>query len=884
LRFSVYKSMLDMCNTLKEAVSYMYENNSTDLVTGCLDMLVSISSTISEYNITDIESILVLSDELNSQNLNLPEIYNKIADLENEIKAKAKYKLHILFVAELAGKWDSMASVYEAMKKRDDCEVEVVIQPIFRAVKMPDGSVKSDVILNDYLTPMGISNIPYDQYDFSQKLPDITFFSQPYESCTIEKFWPENMAQFTRVVYLPYYTARTVNKNLSSATYHSFFKSNTEKFSWKIAAQSAKMQMHYKNIGSQKGENVIVTGLPKWDSPLHIVKENTPCPEDWKSKIEGRKVFLWNTHFNLELDVKLYVERCNEIISIFKKNKKIALIWRPHPMTETIVKLYHPEFKKDFEALKNSVINAENMMMDTNPTYDAGFVYSDALISNYSSLADQYILLDKPVLITTFQPIAEAREYYATTDGLYDMGLLPLAYAKNDKKDFIDKIANGIDEWAAKRKEFLNEYFALADGNCGERVAKKILDDFREENEDKEIEINPAKTVLIVGNIKDSELCVKQLQKNGVAVTFAKEFLYSEECQYETVSLFSVTENQFDLFVVTDRSSNLVIDMLKTEIGIKNEKIISFWQLYKASLPTRVCDRIMLNPSHSTYDGVILGFSNVEVGIIPSQLKADFCNLAISSQDIFYNLKTLEYCYENYYEKLKNLKYAIVDLHDYNYFNFDTSKSVSAVKYLGFGGYDLDEHNFAKNKNYDGEYSAYVERIENLKFDGLNEVNVAQWSVNFPDVHELDNFAGFCSMFGDLSIRKSIVTDQHIESYGYDRASAVKVFEETVKENVGYLENLLQLLLKINPEMKIYLTVLPKFVEVETRDAQHILKHKNLFYEIIEKLGQKFDFEFLDFKKISDIMYNRNYFFDANHLNYYGAMRLTEELNNIIFN
>jgi len=28
------------------------------------------------------------------------------------------------------------------------------------------------------------------------------------------------------------------------------------------------------------------------------------------------------------------------------------------------------------------VINAENMMMDTNPTYDAGFVYSDALISN----------------------------------------------------------------------------------------------------------------------------------------------------------------------------------------------------------------------------------------------------------------------------------------------------------------------------------------------------------------------------------------------------------------------------------------------------------------------------------------------------------------------
>ena len=90
----------------------------------------------------------------------------------------------------------------------------------------------------------------------------------------------------------------------------------------------------------------------------------------------------------------------------------------------------------------------------------------------------------------------------------------------------------------------------------------------------------------------------------------------------------------------------------------------------------------MLNPSHDSYDGVILGLSNVEVGVIPSQFKAAFCNLAVSSQDIYYNLKTLEYCYENYYEKLKNLKYAIVDLHDYNYFNFDTSLSNSAVKYL----------------------------------------------------------------------------------------------------------------------------------------------------------------------------------------------------------
>ncbi|MBO7179407.1 MAG: hypothetical protein J6V78_03600 [Clostridia bacterium] len=884
MRFSVYKSMLDLCNTLKEAISYMYENNTSELVSGCLDVLVSINSTLTENNVEvfDYEKVQNIANEFNSESVNLEKIYSLVIDLETEIKTNVKYKLKVLFVAELAGKWDSMASVYEAMKNRDDCEVEVVIQPIFRAVQMPDGSVKSDVILNDYLTPMGISNIPYDQYDFAEKLPDITFFSQPYETCTVEKFWPENMAKFTRVVYLPYYTARTINKDISQDVYYSFFKSRAEQYSWKIVTQSEIMRFHYENFGSQKGVNSLVTGLPKWDYSANLSEKIVPCPEAWKSKIEGKTVFLFNTHFTLNRDVKDFFEKCNEMISIFKKNKKIALIWRPHPMTETIIKLYHPEFKKDFETLKNAVVNSENMLIDTEPTYDAAFVYSDAMLSCLSSLIDQYVLRNKPVLLITGEPVAIYREKRSTNDGLYDLSLLPFAYAKKDKLNFIEKIAAGIDDWADQRKELVEKYLTLADGKCGERVVEKVVKAFKEENEDAEIEINPAKTALIIGSVEDSELCVKQFEKNGVEFAFAEEFV-ANACAYKTTSLFNVTADQFDLFVVTDKNSQVSLDMLKSELGIPQEKIISFWQLYKAGLPTRVCDRIMLNPSHDSYDGVILGLSNVEVGIIPSQLKATFCNLAVSSQDIYYNLKTLEYCYENYYEKLKNLKYAIVDLHDYNYFSFDTSMSTSALKYLGFGGYNLDAHNFANNKNVEGEYSNYVERIENLKFDGLNEVNVAQWSVDFADVYELDDYAGFASVFVDLSKRKSIVTDQQIAAYKYDRSNVVQIFDKTVKKNVEYLEKLLQLLVKINPEIKIYLTVLPKFVEVEAKDAPQLLKHKNLFYEIVENLSKKFTFEFLDFKKISEIMYKRNYFFDANHLNYFGAIKLTDEINNIIF-
>ena len=168
--------------------------------------------------------------------------------------------------------------------------------------------------------------------------------------------------------------------------------------------------------------------------------------------------------------------------------------------------------------------------------------------------------------------------------------------------------------------------------------------------------------------------------------------------------------------------------------------------------------------------------------------------------------------------------------------------------------------------------------------DGLNQISIAQWNLNFSDVHELDGFSGFKSVYSDLSQRKNVVNDKQIDSYEYNRASIVQVFEKTVKENKKHLEALFNLLFKINPKIKIYLTVLPKYVEVEALDAKQLYKHKAVFFGAVNELKSKFNFEFIDFKTSSDIMYNRKYFFDANHLNYYGAMRLTKELNNIIFN
>lgn len=870
--------MLEMCNTLKEAISYMYENSTTDLIDGCLDMLVSINSTLLENDVTEFDFNIItnISDEFNSQNVDLQKIYDLVFDLENEIKTNVKYKLKVLFVAEDSSKWDAMASVYENIAKRDDCEVQATIEPYFRATKMPDGTTKSEVILEDHLSPLGIPNIHWSQYDFEKELPDITFFSQPYESCTSEKFWPMNMAKYTKLVYLPYYTARTINKYRSNATYHSFFKSDAEKYSWKIAAQSEIMKKHYKSFGSKKGENVIVTGLPKWDYPMKLTKENIKCPEGWQEKIDGRKVFLLNTHYTEFVSDEVHFESCKKLINTFLKNKKAALVWRPHPLTEMVIRVYKSEFWDEYVEFKENVIKSPNIIYDDNPSYEASFAYSDALFSGNSSLVVQFLLMNKPVLLIYNTEFVYCwKEWLATDDGLFDMNKFPIAVELADKKKFIEDIVNGNDEWQEQQKELLENYLALADGKCGERVAEAIINEFNKENEDVEIEINEAKTALVIGNAEDSHLAIKNFESRNVDFAVCKEF-FDGNSNYKSVSLFQIDNESYDLFVITAKEANVIKDML-LERNVKNEKILEFWKMYNAGIPSRVCDKAILNPNVQSFEGVILGSGHAANGILTSQLNKSFCNLAVSSQDIYYNYVTLKYCLENYPEKLKNLKYAIIDMYDYNYFNYDASQSNAIVDYIVSGGITFDEHNFSKNKRYNKlTFEQFVETIESEKFAGITDVDFANWSVNFPEIYTLSEFEGFGFNDEALKNRTSVVTDEDIDAFKYDRAVVTQIFEKTIEENSEYLKKMLDILLKINPEIKICLIVVPKFVEVETRTQRQMYKHQLVFFEKLNKLKYSYNFELVDLK---NMMYDRNSYSDAFHLNWFGATKLTNDLN-----
>ena len=117
-----------------------------------------------------------------------------------------------------------------------------------------------------------------------------------------------------------------------------------------------------------------------------------------------------------------------------------------------------------------------------------------------------------------------------------------------------------------------------------------------------------------------------------------------------------------------------------------------------------------------------------------------------------------------------------------------------------------------------------------------------------------------------------------MKRFEYGRSVVRKLYKDAICENVGALEKMIQLLRAVNPEMKIYTVIAPRYIETEILDAAGLKQHEDYFQLLIRDMQKKYNFTYLDFKKISDIAFHKHYFFDATHLNYFGALKFTEEL------
>lgn len=470
MRYSMLVYITKMGRTLLEAAQYLRTAPAGDplrqeLLENGRQMLAQIEDVLEQHR-DDLRSEAPLDclSEIEALWNSCGEGLEKhLGQLVQDLPGQVFYQVRAVFFAELGEKWDAMESVYEYMRDDPRFDPIVVRTPVGRVVER-NGKREQEIIYKDFLTPMGIPSLGYDEYNIEADCPELAFISQPYESCTLEQFWPENIAEHTRLVYLPYfmqdfYDNEDIFPLAKMPVYH---------YAWKVACPNQNQYRFYCRYAKNRGSNALLTGLPKLDPLVPLQTRGAELPCGWE-KIKGKTVFLWNTWYSFDISSIQYLP---QILEWFRMHPDCALIWREHPMTKVVTKLHFPEQYPHYKEMCAEARKVENVIIDGNLSFHAAFYWSNALISDYSSLISQYLLMDKPTLWI----ISRLNRYVndANAKTFIDDRWLEKTKGADGIFDFLDRVRNGIDSNGELRKQIRQRDLPLADGHCAERVSDAV--------------------------------------------------------------------------------------------------------------------------------------------------------------------------------------------------------------------------------------------------------------------------------------------------------------------------------------------------------------------------------------------------------------------------
>lgn len=389
--------------------------------------------------------------------------------------------------------------------------------------------------------------------------------------------------------------------------------------------------------------------------------------------------------------------------------------------------------------------------------------------------------------------------------------------------------------------------------------------------------------ILIYGLGKEALFAKKAMKKEHRIIGFTDSFANIKS--YAGLNFYdrkTIKQVDFD-YIILALSNRNISENIKEKLvneGIKAEKIVDFMQLFAR----QKVDKVMCRTDSEKMDGMILGLSHALFGINPDYLPGKWKNLAIPGEDLYYHYQVLRKCADSYSNIIENLQYAIVDMYDYPVFNYDVSLSKNIIDYWSMGGYIEDLHHFNKNKNFIGNVNDEIKKrgfyyptTDKRKFqftDELFDIRIIEHGIEYLYMNEPSGNDGFRDYPIQLKLDKIISDEPWLPCNLFYMGG--RRYSETIEENTVVLEKLVKLLKQINPKIKIYFLLIPRFKKIEKYHARILDWEKEEFENIMDRYLKDDNCYYFDFKQCAEINSNRYFFWDAAHLNYMGGIAFTE--------
>lgn len=232
------------------------------------------------------------------------------------------------------------------------------------------------------------------------------------------------------------------------------------------------------NWQQRSTEFAITTGYPRND---YLLRENSSIEygvRNWLGLTDEEKLVLWMPTFrqsqnldisedylNSETGLPLFSNRKElEQFSRYLAAKKIVLVLKLHHLQAEL-----PIFSERFE---NIILVRDDDLYGLKLQLYQFVRCADALISDYSSISVDFMLLDKPIIYTL-----DDYEEYAASRGLFPKNAIDYmpgyhVYDESQLEEALSEIAAGKDIYRANRLLIIDKYHTYRDARSAERVLK----------------------------------------------------------------------------------------------------------------------------------------------------------------------------------------------------------------------------------------------------------------------------------------------------------------------------------------------------------------------------------------------------------------------------
>ena len=244
-------------------------------------------------------------------------------------------------------------------------------------------------------------------------------------------------------------------------------------------------QLHADAFGL-RNDQILITGYPKSDYLYHPVSENKAQKLGILPDVEDQKVIFWLPTFRIAkgglselneytLSTETGLPLLNRIENLKQLNAQliaanVKLVLKLHPFQEKEVVV---DVKKKAK-LSHIIVLENERLIEEDVQIGQILAYADALISDYSSVAIEYLLLDRP-LAFTLDDVAEyenSRGFHF--DNIRDWLPGKELYTVEDFWNYIDEVGRGMDSSADKRRGIADKMHLHKDDQSSRRVAEAL--------------------------------------------------------------------------------------------------------------------------------------------------------------------------------------------------------------------------------------------------------------------------------------------------------------------------------------------------------------------------------------------------------------------------